>query len=76
MNRYKAIIARWRQGLLSKTLYLYHNTRSLKRYELRSCAPDVDPVGGEDSFLKNLTYLLYRRSAEGGDRDLRGCQIM
>ena len=36
------IIKLWkvrRQGLLSKTLYLYHNTRSLKRYELRLPRP-------------------------------------
>ena len=61
----------WGMSFNSKSLHSYRNTRPPIAIHQRFCrAPDVDPVGGEDSFLKNLTYLLYRRSAEGRDRDL------
>ena len=41
-----------------------------------SRATSDDPVGGEDSFLKNLTDLSYHPDPKAMERDLRVCQIM
>ena len=41
-----------------------------------SRATSGDPVGGEDSFLKNLTDLSYHPDPKAMEHDLRVCQIM
>lgn len=62
---------------LSKAPQLNHNSAWVTVIHQRFCrAPDVDPVGGEDSFLKNLTDLSYYPDSEAMERDLRVCQIM
>ena len=62
---------------LSKAPQLNHNSSWVTVIHQRFCrAPDVDPVGGEDSFLKNLTDLSYYPDPKAMEHDLRVCQIM
>ena len=51
-------------------------TDPLYRAAAISRATSDDPVGGEDSFLKNLTDLSYHPDPKAMEHDLRVCQIM
>jgi len=67
----------WGMSFNSKSLHSYRNTRPAIVIHQRFCrAPDADPVGGEDSFLKNLTDLSYHPDPKAMEHGLRVCQIM
>ena len=62
---------------LSKAPQLNHNSAWVTVIRQRFYrVSDADPVGGEDSFLKNLTDLSYYPDSEAMEHDLRVCQIM
>ena len=61
---------------LTTRVSLKNLTDPLYRAAKVSRAASGDPVGGEDSFLKNLTDLSYYPDPKAMEHDLRVCQIM